>query len=118
MPAFDLGLKRDGGLTRVLDKGLGVRGWEDVLETSGDYIDIVKLGCGTSYVTLNLRRKLEVLGGKRVVFGGTFFEVVYLRGKLDGYKSWLRELGLTHVEISDGTAEIPRERETGLGAHF
>ena len=29
MPAsnFDLGLKRDGGITHVLDKGLGVRGW-------------------------------------------------------------------------------------------
>ena len=70
MPAssFDLDLRRDGGLTHVIDKGLGPRGWEDVLETSGDYIDIVKLGWGTSYVTLNLERKLEVLKGKRVVF--------------------------------------------------
>ena len=61
MPAFDLELVRDGGLTHVLDKGLGPRGWEDVLETSGDYIDIVKLGWGTAYVTKNLERKLEVL---------------------------------------------------------
>ena len=28
MPAFDIGLNRDGGLTHVLDKGLGPRGWE------------------------------------------------------------------------------------------
>ena len=35
---------RSGGLTHVLDKGLGPRAWEDVLETSGPYIDIVKLG--------------------------------------------------------------------------
>ena len=73
----DLGIARDGGLTHVLDKGLGIRGWEDVLETSGDYIDIVKLGWGTAYVTQNLERKLEVLREKRVVIGGTFFEVVY-----------------------------------------
>jgi len=116
--SFDLDLRRDGGLTHVIDKGLGPRGWEDVLETSGEYIDIVKLGWGTSYVTLNLERKLEVLKGKRVVFGGTLFEVVYLKGKLDEYKSWLQELGLTHVEISDGTIEIPRERKLELIADF
>jgi ABC-2 type transport system permease protein len=38
LPAFDLDLKRDGGLTHVLDKGLGPRAWEDVLETAGDYV--------------------------------------------------------------------------------
>src|SRR4249919_774044 len=113
MPAFDLdlGLKRDGGLTHVLDKGLGPRGWEDVLEMSGEHIDVVKLGWGTSYVTQNLDRKLAVLSGKRVVLGGTFFEVVYAKGRLDDYKRWLGELGLTHVEISDGTVDIPRDEK-------
>jgi phosphosulfolactate synthase len=118
MPGFDLGLSRDGGLTHVLDKGLGPRGWEDVLEMSGDYIDIVKLGWGTAYVTKSLERKLDVLRGKRVVMGGTFFEVVYVKGAFDAYKSWLQSLGLTHVEISDGTVEIPRERKLELIADF
>src|SRR5947207_2625823 len=118
MPGFDLGLKRDGGLTHVLDKGLGVRGWEDVLESAGDYIDIVKLGWGTSWVTLNLERKLQLLAGKPVVMGGTFFEVVYLKDKLDEYKRWLSDLGLTHVEISDGTIDIPRERKLELIQDF
>jgi phosphosulfolactate synthase len=118
MPGFDLGLRRDGGLTHVLDKGLGVRAWEDVLESAGDYIDIVKLGWGTSWVTRNLERKLAVLADKPIVFGGTFFEVVYLKDKLDEYKRWLTELGLTHVEISDGTIEIPRERKLELIADF
>jgi phosphosulfolactate synthase len=102
---------RTGGLTHVLDKGLGPRAWEDVLETCGLYIDVVKLGWGTAYVTPNLHRKLDVLQGKRVVIGGTFFEAVWTRGKLDEYKRWLGELGLTHVEISDGCVEIPREQK-------
>jgi phosphosulfolactate synthase len=106
------------GITHVIDKGLGPRGWEDVLETSGAYIDIVKLGWGTAYVTPNLRRKLDVLREKPVVIGGTFFEVVYATDKLDEYKQWLRELGLTHVEISDGTIDIPRERKLELIADF
>jgi phosphosulfolactate synthase len=118
LPVFDLELGRDGGLTHVIDKGLGPRGWEDVLETSGDYIDIVKFGWGTAYVTPNLERKLEILAGKRVVLGGTFFEVVYTRGKLDEYKTWLQELGIDHVEISDGTVDIPRERKLELIADF
>jgi phosphosulfolactate synthase len=109
---------RVGGLTHVLDKGLGPRAWEDVLETSGAYIDIVKLGWGTAYVTPNLRRKLEVLRPKPVVIGGTFFEVVYVKEKLDEYKRWLSDFDLTHVEISDGTIEIPRDRKLELIAEF
>jgi phosphosulfolactate synthase len=115
---LDLGIRRDGGITHVLDKGLGVRAWEDLLETSGDYIDIVKLGWGTAYVTRGLERKLEVLRDKPVVIGGTFFEVVYARERLDEYKRWLADLGLTHVEISDGTVEIPRERKLELIEEF
>ena len=121
MPAsdqLDLGIKRDGGLTHVLDKGLGARAWEDVLDSAGPYIDIVKLGWGTAWVTDNLERKLEVLRDKRVVIGGTFFEVVYARDKLDEYKRWLTKQGLTHVEISDGTVEIPRDRTLELSADF
>src|SRR5437879_3827100 len=85
---------------------------------SGDYIDIVKLGWGASYVTKSLERKLEILKGKPVVIGGTFFEAVWAKGKLEEYKQWLRDLGLTHVEISDGTVEIPREEKLALIADF
>ena len=106
------------GLTHVIDKGLGPRAWEDVLEVAGDHISIVKLGWGTAAVTQNLERKLAVLSEKPVVIGGTFFEVVYAKDRLDDYKSWLNGLGITHVEISDGTVDIPRERKLALIADF
>ena len=118
MPAFDLQLGRHVGLTHVLDKGLGPRAWADLLDVAGEHISIVKLGWGTAYVTGNLEQKLDVLRDKRVVMGGTFFEVVYLRDRLDDYKRWLTELGLDHIEISDGTIEIPRERKLELIADF
>ena len=118
MPAFDLQLGRHVGLTHVLDKGLGPRAWADLLDVAGEHISIVKLGWGTAYVTGNLEQKLDVLRDKRVVIGGTFFEVVYLRDRLDDYKRWLTELGLDHIEISDGTIEIPRERKLELIADF
>jgi len=113
-----LGFEPHHGLTHVIDKGLGPRAWEDILETAGDHISIVKLGWGTAAVTQNLERKLDVLREKPVVVGGTFFEVVYSKGKLDDYKAWLHGLGLTHVEISDGTIDIPRQRKLELISDF
>ena len=62
---------RRAGLTHVIDKGLGPRAWEDVLETSGDYIDVVKLGWGTAYVTPNLKRKLDDGRYEKVCIGTT-----------------------------------------------
>ena len=103
----------------MLDKGLGPRGWEDVLEIGGDYISIVKLGWGTAYVTQNLERKLDVLQGE----AGRDRRHV-LRGRLrrrtssTSTSAGCSELGLTHVEISDGTIDIPRERKLELIADF
>ena len=108
------------GLTHVIDKGLGPRGWEDVLDTAGAFIDIVKLGWGTAYVTQNLRRKLDVLraAGKPVVIGGTFLEAVIAQGKVDEYKAWIVELGIEHVEVSDGVIDLPRDRKLELIAEL
>jgi phosphosulfolactate synthase len=112
--------KPHSGITHVIDKGLGPRAWEDVLDTAGGFIDIVKLGWGTAYVTQNLTRKLEVLraAGKPVVIGGTFLEAVIAQDKVDEYKSWLNELGITHVEVSDGVIDLARERKLELIAEF
>ena len=122
MPASDgfLDLGREGGLTHVLDKGLGRRPVEDFLETAGSYVDIVKLGWGTAYVTGDLDHKLAPYraAGKPIVIGGTFFEAVLAQDKLDEYKRWLQQLGLRHVEISDGTLEIPRDRKLELIEDF
>src|SRR4029078_1312040 len=75
-------------------------------------------GWGLASVTENRERKLAVLRDKPVVIGGTFFEVVYAKGRLDDYKQWLAELGLTHAEISDGPVETPRDRKLELIAEF
>jgi phosphosulfolactate synthase len=113
-------LPSHGGLTHVIDKGLGPRAWEDVLEVAGEHISIVKLGWGTAAVTRRLERKLEVLfhADIPVVIGGTFFEAVYAKNSLGAYKAWLDSLGIKHVEISDGTIDIPRERKLELIAEF
>ena len=114
------GKPRENGLTHVIDKGLNTRDIEGMFDTGGAFVDIVKLGWGTSYVTNNLEKKIALYRHFEtpVVCGGTLFEAVYARGKMDEFKAWLVEHRFRHVEISDGTVEIPREEKLELIRDF
>jgi len=111
---------RSQGITHVIDKGLALRQVENLFDTAGEYVDIVKLGWGTGYVTHNLKEKIELYRSFEVavVCGGTLFEAVVARGKLDEYRHWLTENGFSHVEVSDGTIDLPREQKLELVSEF
>jgi phosphosulfolactate synthase len=95
----------------VMDKGLSIRGVEDMLETGGTYIDIVKLGWATSYVTPNLKEKLAVYKSANipVYFGGTLFEAFVIRNQLDDYLKVLEQYDLEYAEVSDGSIELDHD---------
>jgi phosphosulfolactate synthase len=124
MPGFDgfLGVParppkpRATGLTHVIDKGLSLPEIEGLFDTAGDFVDIVKLGWGTSYVTRNLEKKIALYRSFEtpVVCGGTLFEAAVARGRIDEYRRWLADNRLSHVEVSDGTIELPHERKLEL----
>ena len=107
---------RQIGLTHVLDKGESLAEIEGLFAACGDYVDIVKLGWGTSYVTRNLRDKLAlyVSLGVPVVLGGTLMEVAISQGRIDDYRRWVTELGLTHVEVSDGSIVLDHDEKLAL----
>jgi phosphosulfolactate synthase len=107
---------RTQGLTHVIDKGMNLRDIEGLFDTAGDYVDVVKLGWGTSYVTRNLEKKIALYRSFEtpVVCGGTLFEAVIGRDKLDEYRAWLEHNRFSHVEVSDGTIDLPRERKLEL----
>ena len=107
---------RAHGLTHVLDKGLSVREVDDLIEVCGDFIDIVKLGWGTAVVTGNLEAKLErySVHGIPVVLGGTLTEIAIRDGKVDEMTAWMRDLGLEHVEVSDGSIVLDQDRKLAL----
>jgi len=92
----------------VIDRGLSVSEVESLLEVAGECVDVVKLGWGTALVTANLRPKLEryAAHGIPVVLGGTLTELAIRQGRVEGLVAWLAELGLRHVEVSDGTIAI------------
>lgn len=106
---------RQIGLTHVMDKGHTLTQIEECFAACGDYIDIVKLGWGTSYVTHNLREKVALYRdlGVPVVLGGTLLEVALSQGKFDAWRSWVADLGLTHVEVSDGSITLPHDEKLG-----
>jgi phosphosulfolactate synthase len=111
---------RAEGLTHVIDKGLDRRGIEGLFETAGQYVDVVKLGWGTSYVTQNLAEKIALYRSfdVPVVCGGTLFEAAVARARLDDYRRWLADNRFTHVEVSDGTIELAREQKLELIAEL
>ncbi len=84
---------------------------DGLLEVIGPSVDVVKLGWGTAVVSANLAPKLEryAAHGIPVVLGGTLTEIAIRQGRIEGLIAWLRELGLRHVEISDGTITLPAE---------
>lgn len=109
-----VGKPRDGGVTMVIDTGLGVAGTADVVEISGQYIDQWKCSFGTStFVRTDvLRRKLGLLAASDIVTypGGTLLEAAIVNQHSRVYMSRAKQLGFSAVEISDGTIAMTRRR--------
>ncbi|HTA35471.1 MAG TPA: phosphosulfolactate synthase [Solirubrobacteraceae bacterium] len=107
---------RERGITHVIDRGLSLADVDGLLEVAGAAVDVVKLGWGTALVSANLKPKLARYAehGIPVVLGGTLTEIAIRQGRIDGLVAWLRELGLRHVEVSDGTVAIEPEYKRAL----
>jgi phosphosulfolactate synthase len=106
---------RTGGITMVMDKGLSVNEAENFLSVSHPHVDIIKLGFGTSFVTPNLKEKLEVYRSYDipVYFGGTLFEAFLVRNQFDDYINVCKEFGIAYMEVSDGSITIPHSEKCG-----
>lgn len=100
---------RVSGITMVMDKGLGINAAKDFLSVAYPHIDIIKLGFGTSYVTPNLREKLELYRSYNIpiYFGGTLFEAFLIRNQFDDYINVCKDFGISYMEVSDGSISIP-----------
>jgi phosphosulfolactate synthase len=108
---------RDEGITMVIDTGLGLNAVKDLVQTAHEYIDIVKLGFGTSRLMdvnmvkekIKLYREYEI----DVMPGGTFLEIAFAQGKVAEFLKEAKNLGFSAIEVSDGTVsmdEVSRSR--------
>jgi phosphosulfolactate synthase len=106
---------RQHGLTMVMDKGLSLRDAENFISVGAPHTDIVKLGFGTSFVTPNLRAKIELYQQHNipVYFGGTLFEAFVIRNQFDDYIAMCKDYKIDVIEVSDGSIEIPHTEKCG-----
>lgn len=102
---------RQTGYTMVMDKGMSLREAADLVESSGEYVDIVKLGWATSYVYPRLAEKIELYrsAGIPVYLGGTLFEAFVVRDQFDDYRKVLDKYQLNFAEVSDGSITMDHD---------
>ena len=109
---------RDVGLTMVLDKGLGYHAAQDLMEYASEYIDIIKLGWGTHRLCSEeiVKRKIQLYTDSSILVsnGGTLFEIAYQQRKVDEFFEYARQVGLSSIEISDGSIRISREERSEI----
>jgi len=96
---------RSTGLTMVIDGGIPLKQFADIISSTPELIDFVKFGWGTAIVTGGLQQKIDVLREHGIGFylGGTLFEKYVMQERFDDYKRFCVELGCDHVEVSNGT---------------
>ena len=106
---------RPRGRTMVIDTGLPLRAFEDLLDSHAELMDSVKFGWGTCLVTKDIKAKIDICHGAGVdaYFGGTLFEKYAARDAVDAWRDLCRSAGVTTVEISNGTVEMDAEEKAG-----
>lgn len=106
---------RSYGLTMVMDKGLSIEEVKNFLSVAKPHVDIVKLGFGTSFVTPNLREKIELYHSHNMplYFGGTLFEAFLIRNQFEDYISICKDYDIKYMEVSDGSITIPHTEKCG-----
>ncbi len=104
LPARAIKPRREG-LTMVIDSGLPLGQFRDVMTSHAAYVDLVKFGWGTAVVSPHLDAKIATLQqlGIDFFFGGTLLEKHVAQAKFDDYVRLCRDHECSVVEVSDGT---------------
>ena len=106
---------RESGLTMVIDGGLPLALFSDLISLGAEYIDYVKFGWGTAVVTNCLDEKIGALAkhGIDFYFGGTLLEKFILQGRFDEFRRFCEVHSCRHVEVSNGTIELSNSEKCG-----
>lgn len=106
---------RQKGITMILDKGLGLETAESLMNISGDYVDYLKFGWGTSIVHEQdiIKDKVAMYKSHNITpyTGGTLFELAYMNDKLEEFFQEAHDLGFEAIEVSDGSTIISHDKK-------
>lgn len=106
---------RTSGITMVVDKGLSVAETKDFLSVNRPHADMVKLAFGTPLLTSHLKEKIELYQQNNVVVfpGGLLFEAFIIRNQFEDYLNFIKEFGISCMEVSDGSITITHAEKCG-----
>ena len=115
-----IGIPEKAGVVMVIEKEFGPWGVEDWVKIAQGIASIVKITFGTAalYSEDILREKLRIYREANIqpMVGGTLTEVAilsrggYTRKDLQEYLSYIKKLGFTYLEFSDGSIFIPEDK--------
>lgn len=99
---------RRAGITMMIDSGLPLAYFTDVVASNGELIDLVKFGWGTALVTSSLEDKIAVLREQEIgfYFGGTLFEKHVRQDRFDEFRALCHAFSCPFVEVSNGTIDL------------
>lgn len=100
---------RRSGLTSIIDPGLPLGAFADIVQSHHAWIDAVKFGWGSALVTARVADKISYLKRQSIPFwfGGTLFERAYVEGRVEEFIDFVGNHGAPYIEISDGTISVP-----------
>lgn len=101
---------RELGLTIVADRGMGLYRANDLMESAGDYVDLVKIGIGAFRLQTEdfLKRKIDIYrkAGAGTFFAGDVTEAALIQGVSQKFYRKVKELGADAVEVSSAQVAI------------
>ena len=109
---------RESGLTMLIDWGIGPGSQEDLLKTSGAYIDLAKIAVGIAGLL-----ESDVLSAKLKMYrdheikpfpGGQYLEYAVGKGLEDVFLKEAGEAGFQMIEVSDNTVPFEAAFKTNL----
>jgi len=101
---------RDRGMTIVADRGVGMNAQADLMQSAGDFVDMMKIGIGAFRLQTEefLRNKIDHLheSGVEVFFAGDITEAAFLQGHSDKFYRKVKDLGSDAVEVSSAQVSM------------
>lgn len=109
---------RQTGLTTLLDRGIGYHAALDLTEQAADYMDLIKLGWGTSRLIPEetIKKKIRLYRDNQIMVsnGGTILEIAYQQGKTTAFLQSAKALGMDAIEVSNGVVHINKKDKRKL----
>lgn len=104
------------GITHAIDLAMPTALLDSYLDSCAEFVDVIKVGWGLSYMDPRHARRVEVCRARGVQLstGGTLLEIAAQQGRVDEFAEWAQETGVDVVEVSNGLGLLSRGAKSDL----